>query len=120
MRLDDSAEGRVARLDAALARRGQDITIRRLTLGPGGIQIPFDAEGVRASVRAVRAEELVGEIDQTASKLVISPTGLHAAFPLPIRKGDKAVIAGRERNIEFVLPFEVDDVLVRIELMVAG
>lgn len=121
MNLDDSAEARIARLDAALARRGEDIIIRRVTLGPNSTQIPFNVEGVRARVKALDANELVNGVDQTWSRVILSPTQLTAAhFPLPIRKGDKAVIGGAERNIEFPKPFVVDDVLVRIELMVAG
>lgn len=120
MSLADTPVGMIARLDAALARRGQDIVLRRLTLGTGGLQVPFDA-GVRASVRAAKPEELIGNVDQTHSRVVISPTSLAAAqWAMPIRKNDKAVIAGRVRNIEFVQPIEVGDVLVRVELTVAG
>jgi len=119
VRLDDSAEGRIARLDASLARRGQDITVRRLTLGPGGLQIPFDAEGVRARVRAAADDELIANIAQQQWIVILSPTGL-SAFPLPLRKGDKAVIDGAAKNVELVKPFLVDGTLVRIELTVFG
>jgi hypothetical protein len=64
----------IADLDAALADAGQTVTLRRLTLGPGGVQIPFDVEDVPASIRPLKPEELVNGIDQTWSKVVISPT----------------------------------------------
>lgn len=112
----------IADLDAALEEGGNTVTLRRLTLGPGGTQIPFDAEGLPASVRPLKPEELVGGIDQTWSKVVLSPTGINAAqWPLPIRKGDKIVeTSGKIRNIEFPGHISVQDVLVRIELMVGG
>ncbi|MER9306785.1 hypothetical protein [Mesorhizobium sp. M0496] len=110
----------IADLDAALLDAGEDAVLRRLTLGPNSIQIPFDVD-VRASIRPLKAEELVGNIDQTWSRLVLSPTDINRAqWPLPIRKGDKIVQAGKVRNVEFVKAIRVQDTLVRVELLVGG
>ncbi|TIU02331.1 MAG: hypothetical protein E5W43_00885 [Mesorhizobium sp.] len=111
----------IADLDAALIDAGQTVTLRRLTLGPGGIQIPFDVENVPAAVRPLKPEELIGNLDQTASRIVISPTVIAARqFPFPVKKGDKIVANGKVRNIEFPGPIYVQDVLVRLNLTVAG
>jgi hypothetical protein len=107
----------IADLDAALARRGEDVTVRRYT-APSGTPRPKTDIATRATVRAVKPEELAGEIDQTASKVVLSPTGLGAL--LPLRKGDKIVIQGDERHVELPKPIVVGGTLVRIELMVTG
>lgn len=107
----------IADLDAALAKSGQDIIVRRYT-APSGDPRPKTDLPARASVRPVRANQLIGPIDQSASNVVLSPTGL--ASLLPLRKGDKAIIQGRERQIEFVKPIEAANQLVRLELMVLG
>lgn len=125
---DTSPASLIADLDAALADAGENIILRRLT---GTQQIPFDVT-VRAHVTPVKAEALVGAVTQTASKVIISPTEItRAQWPgfqtgvtgpdavLP-RKGDKAVIGGRARNIEFAAPLYRGGALVRIELTVLG
>lgn len=110
----------IADLDAALLDAGEDAVLRRLTLGPNSTQIPFDAD-VRASIRPLKPEELVGNIDQTWSRVILSPTDINRAqFRLPIRKGDKIVQDGKVRNVEFPKHIRVQNVIVRIELMVGG
>lgn len=107
----------LADLDKALTRRGESITIRRYT-APTGDPRPKIEATVRAVVRPVSGDELVGEIDQTYSTVITSPTGLSAL--LPLRASDKVVIQGRERNIEFPQPIYDGDRLVRIVLTVKG
>ncbi|MFU0504013.1 hypothetical protein [Pseudaminobacter sp. NGMCC 1.201702] len=107
----------VADLDAAHASRGEEIVIRRYTATTGTPRPKIDI-AVRATVRPMKAEDLVGGIDQTYSKVIVSPTGLSPL--LPFKKGDKAVIQGRERNIEFPQPIFDGDRLVRLNLLVAG
>lgn len=118
-------------LDAALAEAGEDIVLRRI-VGTGN-QAPIDVR-VRARVDDVDPEELVagsGSAQQRA-KVIISPTQIIAAqWPggvvpgyvgdprVPVR-GDKAVIRGKARNIEFAKPFVIGGELVRIELTVLG
>lgn len=115
--LSDTPAGMIARLNSALARRGQDVTVRRYT-APTGNPRPKTDIGSRAFVRAMNADELIGAITQTSSNVVLSPTGLSVL--LPLRTDDKVVIAGRERNVQVVKPIEVDGTLVRINLVVAG
>lgn len=105
-------------LDAALLDAGTAITIRRYTAPTGTPRPKTDISAIPAAVRAAKAEELVEGVDQTASTVVVSPTGLAAI--LPLLKGDKAVIDGRERNIELPKPISVQGVLVRIDLLVLG
>lgn len=120
MSVDDTPAGMISRLDAALARRGQNIALRRVTLGPASQQVAFEV-AVRANVRPVKPEELIGSIDQRQHRIVVSPTDLCATqFPMPLRKGDKAVVDGGVKDIEFVKPIKVADVLVRVELTVTG
>jgi hypothetical protein len=120
MSLADTPAGMIARLDESLERRGQDAKLRRLTRGPNDTQIPFDC-AVRVSLKPMAPDALVGDIDQTMSTAVLSPTPVtRAQWPLPVRKGDKLVVDGRERDVMFVKPFVVGGTLVRIELMVAG
>jgi hypothetical protein len=113
-------ESLIADLDEALLDAGEDVVLRRLTLGPNSTQIPFDCD-VRASIRPLKAEELVGNIDQTWSRVILSPTDVNRAqFRLPIRKDDKIVQNGKARNVEFPAHIRVQNVVVRIELMVGG
>lgn len=104
-------------LDAALLDAGETVTVRRW-LAPSGTPRPKTDITAKASVRAVKPEELVGSLTMTGSKVVLSPTGLAALLPLKI--GDKIVIQGRERDVVLPKPIFVQDVVVRIDLMVAG
>ncbi|RWF66846.1 hypothetical protein [Mesorhizobium sp.] len=118
--LSDTPAGMISRLDASLARHGTDAKLRRLTLGPNSLQIPFDCD-VKASVLPLKADELVGSIDQAWSRVIISPTLISAAqWPLPIKKGDKIVQNGKVRNVEFVKPIMIQNIAVRFELLVGG
>ena len=66
----------------------------------------------------MKAEQLTDAIDQTFSNVVLSPSGL--AVLLPLRKGDKIVVQGKERNVEFPGPIFMGGTLVRINLVVGG
>lgn len=123
----------IARLDASLARRGQDIVLRRTTTPPTDLS-------VRANVRPVTPDEVTGGIVAGDLMVVVSPTGLDkpswiAAFALtggvsqsaPFnvdpklpKKGDLAIINNRRRTIEAVMPIYVNGELVRIELQARG
>ncbi|RUM97911.1 hypothetical protein EET67_09865 [Pseudaminobacter arsenicus] len=108
----------IAMLDRQLAAHGEKVVMRRYTASSGSPRPKTDISNVSALVRAIKAEELVGGIDMTASTVVLSPTGLAAL--LPLKKGDKVVIQGRERNVELPKPIFVHDTLVRITLLVTG
>lgn len=116
----------IARLDDALARRGEDCLLRRTDGADKDVT-------VRAGVRGVRADELVGAVTQDYSKAVISmtqilaagwPTG-HVLDPEKVdprlpRKGDALIVKKRRREIMFVNPIAVGDIVVRVEMLVAG
>lgn len=118
----------IATLDRMLTASGEEITLRRGTVAP------FTDLAVRASVRHYDGQELTGGIVAGDAKVVISPTGLDAtawvnaagaAGTPPFnpdrripRVGDRAIIAGRNRRIEFSKPVLVDGVLVRVDLTV--
>ena len=120
----------IAALDEALTDVGQQITLQRLT---GTQLIPFAVQ-LQALVRGYTPEELVGGITQQDSFVILSPTEIDrngwpgansSATPtnqdrrVP-RKGDKAIINGKLRNVEAAVGIYVADVLVRIELRVLG
>jgi len=135
--MSEFSDGLVRELDDALATDGQTVTLQRLYLGAGGVQIPVSVD-CRAAVRSYGAKELVGGITQDQSEVIMSPTQIIAAgWPGPWtpsateptkpetdrrvpRKGDKLIIAGKARNVEVPKPIYVDDELVRIELRVLG
>lgn len=120
----------IAALDEALADVGQEIRLQRLT----GTQLISFSVDLPAIVRGYTPEELVGGITQQDSFVILSPTEIErkgwpgansSATPtnqdrrVP-RKGDKAVINGKLRNVEAAVGIYVADVLVRIELRVLG
>lgn len=115
--MTDTPSAAIARLNAALQRRGENVTVRRYT-APTGTPRPKTDIATRGHVRAARADELAGAIKQNQLKVIISPTGLSSL--LPIRTGDKLMVAGAEKNVEFANHIRVADTLVRIELMVQG
>ena len=119
-------EQAVADLDAALAADGEWIELWRET---GTQKIPFKVR-CRAFVRGYAAQELVGGIAQTDSKVVMSQTEIiRSGWPGPNssatstnqdrrvpRKGDAVIIAGRKRAIEAAGGIHLGGELVRIEM----
>ena len=108
----------IAALDRQLAKHGEPVTVIHFTALSGNPRPSVKAENIKAFVRPVKAEELAGSIDQTASNVVLSPTDVGAL--LPLKKGDKIVIQERERNIELPKPILLNGVVVRINLVVLG
>lgn len=122
----------IADLDAALARRGANVTLRRMTT-------PDETDlTVRASYRPFSPDEVTGGIVAGDYRVVISPTGLDnaawiAAFaavggvtmsapfdvdPKLPKKGDKIILDNRLRTVEGVMPYTVNGEVVRIEMQV--
>lgn len=100
---------------------GETVLIRRYT-GTGTNRPKFDAEVV-ARITSFEPHELVGTIQQGDRKLIVLAQDLfNAQFPIPLRKGDKAVVRGKELNIE--APDEntrrVSGELIAYELQVRG
>lgn len=124
------ASDAIAALDDALDDVGQEIRLQRLT---GTQLIPFEVE-CQALVRGYTPQELVGGITQQDSFVILSPSEItRKGWPGPNssatptnqdrrvpRKGDKAVINGKTRNVEAAVGIYVADVLVRIEMRVLG
>ena len=78
---------------------GEDIYIRRY-LGTGANRPRFEVK-VRARVMEFTAVELSGSIIQGDVKLIVLAEDLISAqFDLPILKNDKAIVRGKEINIE--------------------
>lgn len=109
----------VAALDRQIAAHGQTVTIRRVV--PNG---PAIEATIRAFVRGYRPEEITDGITLGHSQVVLSPTDLKDTpfwgdQNLP-RATDAVVISGRKRNVSAPNPVKMNDVLVRINLAVAG
>jgi hypothetical protein len=113
----EAAEGYRRAMDVA----GETILIRRYT-GTGTSRPRFDAS-VRARVVDFEPHELVGAIVQGDRKLIVLAEDMIAAqIPLDLRKGDKAVVRGRELNIEAAddSTRRIAGVLIAYELQVRG
>jgi hypothetical protein len=119
----------IADLDAALARTGEDCTLRRRDGNP----LSDKDVTVRSSVRGLRSAEIVGNATQAWSKAVISMTQILAAGwpaghtvtagavdPRIPRPNDFLVVKGKQRQIMFADPIAVDGTVVRVNLTVAG
>lgn len=123
----------IGMLDRLLAANGEDIRLQRLTAGPGGAQIIFEVV-CRASVKGVGATELLGGLIQQQSDVILSPTEIdRQGWPGPATsaaagiadrripvKGDRGVIKGRNRNVEFAHGKYIGGELVRIDMRVSG
>jgi hypothetical protein len=130
-------ESIITNLDAALARTGRQVMVRRW-LDSGRTEAdPRIEVMVRASVRPVKRDEGVGAVNQPRQKVILSPTGLEALMPL--LPSDKIILGG---FITSELPWDapqwwngvenetrqegtpasivVGDRVVRIELVVLG
>lgn len=116
-------------LDRQLAEHGEDCILRRKEGQP---LVEKDVT-VRASVRGLRGDEIVGTATQAYSKAVISMTQILAAGwpaghtvtpgavdPRIPRANDFLVVKGKARQIMFADPVAVDGTVVRVNLTVAG
>lgn len=120
-------------LDNALLRAGEDIILRRVA-GTGNNQAIIDV-ACRATVRGVRAEEVVGTITMADLAVIISPSEIlnaqwpggqretvvqDKADPRVPRSTDFMVIKGKQRQVKFSDPIFVGGEWVRCNLIVAG
>jgi hypothetical protein len=117
--LSDTPAGMISRLDDAIERRGQTVILRRTVPNEAAVELT-----IRATVRGYRPEEMTDGIVVGASRVILSATAIKGTAFEPEdqwpRKNDKVLISGRLRNIEASNPVVVRDVLVRINLQVAG
>lgn len=130
------AETAIADLDRELAATGEPIRLERLTLGPGGLQIPFGVD-CPAYVRGYQPAELSSAIIQQDVKLVVSPTPIaRAGWPGPRvtragaspsqddpripRKGDRAITSRGTLTVQAAAGIFVGSELVRIDIQARG
>lgn len=121
-----------AALDRALAKKGEDVILRRIT-GTGAAAVNVDVT-VRASVRSPGAEELVGGIVQDDLFCILSPSEIDAAqWPggqpptvtndprIPDKnRGDKAYVRNAWRTVQWGQGIYPGGELARIEMRVRG
>jgi hypothetical protein len=109
----------IADLDSMIAERGQEVRLQRLTTGPEGQSIAFEAV-FRANVRAAAPTDLV-EPGARETVVVISPTDLEASrFPGLPRRDDRIIIAGDPMAVVEIAPVYVEDRLARVRLSCRG
>lgn len=122
-------EAAIASLDKQLAEHGEDCTLRRKDGNP----LTDKDVTVRASVRGLRGDEIVGTATQVFSKAVISMTQIlaaewpagHVVAPAAVdpripRPNDFLIVKGKVRQIMFADPIAINGVVVRVNLTVAG
>lgn len=102
----------IGMLDRQLAKHGETLSLRR-----GGTP-PLSVNG-RGFVRAFKPQDLVGEVQQGDTMVVLSPNSV-GMFPIPILQGDKIVVAGRVKNVEAAEHVRMLDQVVRINVQVRG
>lgn len=109
----------IASLDRQLAAHGQDVVLRRRI----GTTDTFYSLPVRALLRGYNPNQLVGNIKQTDSMFIISPTlfvpGWGGADLLP-KITDFILDGARQRKIESTDAVVMNGVVVRIEGRILG
>lgn len=123
LNLRPGPEGHIARLDASLARSGTPALLRRYVSGTDTwVDLPL-----RAFMRGLTPDQLVGGVKATDSKFVLSPSGLASPSwpgaaggdPVPTA-GDFLVVNGAERKIEAVQPVMMAGEAVRFDGIILG
>jgi hypothetical protein len=122
------ARPEIAALDRALAQDGETVLLRRRV----GTSAVFVEITLKARLDGYRAETLIGDIKQTFSGFVFSPTAINAAVAAGTWPGAAAggtlpkvgdflrSVGGVDRKIEAVQPVRVGDVIVRFNGQVLG
>lgn len=85
----------------ALASAGETVVFRRYS-GTGESRTHTDSPSIPCRVMGYSPEELVGNVQQGDRKVIIIASASLSPFTGPIKKGDKAVVRGKELNIEAV------------------
>lgn len=113
----------IAVLDRQLAAHGTPVALRRYQ---PGADTPVDLP-LRAFVRGLAPDQLVGGVKATDSKFILSPTGLVSPSwpgaaggdPAPTA-GDFLVVNGAERKIEAAQPVMMAGEAVRFDGIILG
>lgn len=111
----------IASLDRMLAARGEDVVLIRGTK-PAQARVTC-----RAKVSGYSAEELVGDITQQDSQVIMSPTQIMAAGwpgagmePASPVRGDRMLIQGFNKVVQAATAVQQQGRTVRIEIRVRG
>lgn len=107
---------------ASYRRSLKDVVVIRRYTGSGQNRPYFEATAL-ARVTGFDPDELVGAIQQGDRKLIVLADDLvKAQFPLDLKKGDKAIVRGKELNIEAAddSTRRVAGMLIAFELQVRG
>jgi hypothetical protein len=107
----------IARLDRAIAKYGQAVTLQRTAIdAASGAIIVSEQVTCPAHVRASRRGIQAGKVQ--TSGVILSPTGL-GTFGIPARD-DKIVIDTNPSNITQIAPLYYGGQLVRVNLLCRG
>ena len=98
----------IAKLDRDLARKGQNVALRRGATGA--------VYTMRGFVRGYKIEKVVGLVTLADRKVILSPSGL-SVFGVP-KNGDDCSIAGSLGKVQEAEPIHYEDVLIRVEMRV--
>ncbi len=94
-----------AEIAAEFDAEGQTVTLQRIATGV----VPVTAT-CKAMVRGYKAAELLGGIVQGDTRIVIAAATLAAlGWPVPPKKGDKALIGSRSATVQGVETMNVRD-----------
>ncbi|WP_038539552.1 hypothetical protein [Neorhizobium galegae] len=99
-------------LDRQLADHGQTVKLRKGNTAAGEV-------AVKAFVRGITADEIVGTITQSDKKVTVSPTDL-AIFGMPAAGGSVVVDDKPRAIVGSPEILKMDDVIVRINVVVKG
>lgn len=108
----------IGALDRQLARHGQKVTVRRYLAPSGDPRPKTELADINGFVRAVKADELVGDVKATSRNVTLSPTDILSLWPLD--DSDKLVIDEMECAVQAVKPKFLNNELVRCDLVVMG
>lgn len=118
--LSDTPAGHISRLDNSLLRKGEPVTVMRRI---GESDDDFKSIGAQAKITGYQGDEIIGGVEITDSKFIISPSPFDADVdwfdgadgPLYPERGDFIVNQGRRRHIEQCIHIKIGVTVVRIE-----
>lgn len=123
----ETAAKKIARLDRSIARAGETVTLRRLSVDAAGATATLlELADCPAWVRASQPQDLV-EPGVTEHEVVLSATHLlgatigspAVAFGIP-QRDDRIIIQGADANVQEIRPIYYGGSLVRVNLTCRG
>lgn len=112
-----SARAHIKRLDAAIARAGDNIVLQRVAADAAGVVTVTAAASCPAWVRAAHPQD-IAEPGVQEHRVVLSASSL-AVFGVPDRD-DRILIEGAAANIVEIEPIRYGGALVRVNLLCRG